>query len=266
MKPRRVALAFMVFLAVFVVMSVLWLGVGDAYARAFRWCGERMFLSFGEEGAVGFKTFDEALASLAPDVPVDRSKPVDFATFRAVLNRAAHGTASGGSGRVSQFADAPSTSDTLMMFARYGVGQFHVFPVSSHEVGYVPTAIVVSLIVASPIPWRRKWKAILIGLVAVSAYVALRMLAIVLYHFSAGSPVALWSPGPTVAALLGYMYWVLYVSFAGWLLGPLPIWFLVTFRREDWQTSGAVEAEHDVSSDSSQDTPRARRRAKGATS
>ena len=102
--------------------------------------------------------------------------------------------------------------------------------------GYKPTAFVLALILATPVPWSRRWRAVVWGLVLVNAYVGLRVFAFLLAAFSGDSTVALFSPGPVCRAILDFFVWVLVVSFAGWLIVPLPIWALVTFRRSDWPT------------------------------
>ena len=107
---------------------------------------------------------------------------------------------------------------------------------SSRFQGFMPTAFVLALILASPIPWSRRWRAAAWGLVLVSVYVALRILVFLLDVFSGNDTLALFSPGPFRRTVLDFLSWVLVVSFAGWLIVPLPIWALLSFRRSDWPT------------------------------
>ncbi len=107
---------------------------------------------------------------------------------------------------------------------------------SSRLQGYKPTAFVLALILATPVPWSRRWRAAGWGLVLVNLYVAVKQAVFLLSVFSGENSLALFSPGPVCSVLLDLLVWILVMSFAGWLIVPLPIWALVTFRRSDWPT------------------------------
>ncbi len=106
---------------------------------------------------------------------------------------------------------------------------------STAVTGYLPTAEVVALIVATPIPWSRRWKSLLWGLLLVNGLVILRVAIALLYGFSGDHPIALYSPGPVWIAVLAGAHRV----FATWInfsyVAPLFIWIVVTFRRSDWE-------------------------------
>ena len=104
---------------------------------------------------------------------------------------------------------------------------------SSKHVGYVSTAVVVGLILATPIPWSRRGRAFLWGVLLLHAFIAARLAILVVYGLtlnSSGAPAqldSLWaatlhtgmqtlSVGPTVSYIL-----------------PVTIWILVSLRRED---------------------------------
>ena len=53
--------------------------------------------------------------------------------------------------------------------------------------GYMPTTFVLALIVATPIPWRRRWRALLWGLLVVHVYVALIIMSFPLAYGSGSS-------------------------------------------------------------------------------
>ncbi len=100
--------------------------------------------------------------------------------------------------------------------------------------GYLPTMFTVALLVASPIPWRRRWRALAWGFALINAYVALRVLVFLLWEFSGEGGPAFIPLGQFWRSVVGYLYWLLVVSFAGVYVVPIPLWFLVTFRRSDW--------------------------------
>ena len=105
---------------------------------------------------------------------------------------------------------------------------------SSQLQGYHPTAFMIALVVASPIPWRRRWRVLVWGLVLINAYVGLRVLVFLLWEFSGEGGPAFIELGAVGRRLLEYLYWVFVQSFAGCFIVPVPLWFLLTFRRSDW--------------------------------
>ncbi len=103
----------------------------------------------------------------------------------------------------------------------------------SRITGYQPTAYVIALIVATPLPWSRRLKALAWGLLLVNAYVAVRMLLLLLVTFSSDA-LGLFSPGAVMRTVLGFSEWVVVRSFGGSFVVPLGIWALAMFRRGDW--------------------------------
>ena len=117
--------------------------------------------------------------------------------------------------------------------------------------GYQPTAFLFCLILATPIPWSRRWRALLWGLAIVSVYAALRATLFLFFAFSEGNhlvqdmseaeSLAIFALGPFGRGVLEYAYWVFVESFAGWLFVPLPIWALVCFWRSERWTKPRAE-------------------------
>ena len=106
-------------------------------------------------------------------------------------------------------------------------------PHSARLTGYLPTAEVIALILALPIPWSRRWKALFWGLVLVNGFVVLRLEITLLYWFSGDRPFALYSPGPFWSEVLVGAREVVVVSPMLTFAVPVFIWILVTFRRGD---------------------------------
>lgn len=104
----------------------------------------------------------------------------------------------------------------------------------SRLTGYQPTAYVIALILAVPLPWSRRLRALVWGVLLVTMYVQLRLMVLLMVAFSGDTALALFAPGPILRALLGFADWVVVRSFAGSFVFPLCIWFAVTFRRQDW--------------------------------
>lgn len=105
--------------------------------------------------------------------------------------------------------------------------------VNSREVGYVPTILCAALILATPITWARRPRALLLGMFGVSVFIGLR-LAVMVLHASyldlQGQPV--WHDHFWARTLFAGVIHVGVGSTAS-CLAPILIWILVTFRRDD---------------------------------
>lgn len=160
-----------------------------------------------------------------------------YATFFRVSGNFLFSTfGSDGRVRFLPVANPEKERDTEVVLVNRGTGAEMRLAGGSRLQGYKPTAFVLALILATPIPWSRRWRAVVWGLMLVNVYVALRVGIFLLAAYSGDGAVALFTPGPVCRPVLDFLLWVVVVSFAGWLILPLPIWALVTFRRSDWPT------------------------------
>lgn len=110
---------------------------------------------------------------------------------------------------------------------------------------YLPTVETLALILATPIVWSRKWKALLWGLVLAHGLAALRVGIFLLHGFSGDDPNALYSPGPFWSQVLTQAHEMANIFISIMFVAPVFIWILVTFRRgdlEQWVTSATVPA------------------------
>jgi hypothetical protein len=112
-----------------------------------------------------------------------------------------------------------------------------VLGLDTRGVGWVPTAFLIALVLATPVPWRRRWAALGLGLMALHAYL---LLAVRVYIWNRSLPAPV--PGAAVpvvkwiaAALEETMVTQLGPSF----VVPAVIWILVAFRREDFTAARA---------------------------
>ena len=199
---RPVAGFLLRFLVAFVLLIAPWPGLKEGYAGFLRTGGSLIFGSVGPHGLVWFFP----TATLTPnDVPPGYRLP-----------------------------DPDRGMDIhLKLKSRRAPGHAALAHMSS-QIGYRPTAFVLSLILASSIPWPRKWRALLWGLVWVNAYVAMIFALGIFYGFSQDTPVALFAWDSLSTRILHNIYEVVVLGAPGPYLLPLPIWVLVTFRRGDW--------------------------------
>ncbi len=138
-------------------------------------------------------------------------------------------------GRV-RFESTPNRGsyDVDAVLVKRGVAEVPT-ALDSLSVGYFPTTILVAFVLAAPVPWSRKWRAMVWGLLLVELFVILRTGLMCLYYFSIPppNPVRLFEPGPWMQKLIDSSYEFFFVApTCGWLV-PLVIWILVTFRVDD---------------------------------
>ncbi len=125
------------------------------------------------------------------------------------------------------------TDDTKIFVKSRGSSKETWMKVSTRHVGYISTAAAIGLIVANPIPWSRRARALLWGLILVHGFIALRLGILIVYVMSLSGrdslalPATLWN--------LSVDRGVLSISTgqAFSYIGPVVIWLLVSLRRED---------------------------------
>jgi hypothetical protein len=110
-----------------------------------------------------------------------------------------------------------------------------VQPISLQWLGYLPTALLVCLVLCSPIPWRRRLRSLLIGLLLVQVFVACRVAVLIAFALSKETPLQLYHPGPLVLGVMRWLYDTLTKGNTLSFAAPLLFWVLVSFRREDWK-------------------------------
>ncbi|MEE9295748.1 MAG: hypothetical protein V3W34_12405 [Phycisphaerae bacterium] len=106
---------------------------------------------------------------------------------------------------------------------------------SSRHLGYMPAAVLIALVLASPVRWRRRLWALLWGLVLVHAFVVVRFAFILLSIFHGDQPYALFRWDPPWDRVLEEAFIIIAEVPATIYVVPLLIWIAVTFRRKDWE-------------------------------
>ncbi len=96
--------------------------------------------------------------------------------------------------------------------------------------GYLPTAALIALTLASPITWRRRGQALVWGLILVNVFIAVRVAVSLVYQFR---NVDLYVFRPFWDRAITITYEAVSVSILTSCLVPVLIWMLVCFRGED---------------------------------
>jgi hypothetical protein len=137
------------------------------------------------------------------------------------------------------FAEGKTKEITEVVIGNYNVrnpdntAKAFQFEVNTRYLGYLPTILLISLILASPVSWRRRLIALMIGIILVTAAVMFKqwieLLAVSnkhdwlqLIHFSPGQQ-----------KWLGYAYNGISRAASAILYFVVAVWLMVTFRLND---------------------------------
>lgn len=149
----------------------------------------------------------------------------------------------GGDGIV-RFAPAPAgdgASDTVLTIGNRVTGAEGTSPHSARITGYLPTIETIALILATPLPWARRGRALIWGLVICHVLIWLRLQVVVLHFFTGPEPWALYQPWGWVDWLLAKATRIGVVSPTPSFILPVLVWLGVTFRRGDLEEILAQE-------------------------
>ncbi len=134
-----------------------------------------------------FVRFLIVYAALMAPWPVVRDSYA--ALYRAGCNALFARFGSDGAVRLRPLGKPIAKHDTEFALTNRRTGAEYTFAGSSLQ-GYNPTAFVVALILATPIPWSRRWRAVLWGLLWVNVYVALRVVVFLVMAYSGDNSLA----------------------------------------------------------------------------
>lgn len=108
-----------------------------------------------------------------------------------------------------------------------------VMEISSRSMGYLPTSFAMALVVAAPIPWKRRAISLFWGIALISVYVGVELWLRLVNLFSGADVMAVYTLGPFWKGLVMVLVKVLGMSPVTAYIAPVVIWTLVCFRRED---------------------------------
>ncbi len=139
---------------------------------------------------------------------------------------------SGGSVRFHPMSPPKGKFDTHIHLVNLRSAAKETVITSSRIPGYLPTAFLVSLVLATPLPWRRRLWALLCGLLLVNAGVVCKLFVTVLHRFSS-TGLSLLAPAPLWKKLLRLANDFAEGDVVMLLMLPVFIWILVSFRGDD---------------------------------
>ncbi len=110
-------------------------------------------------------------------------------------------------------------------------GSWHI-EYSSRGWGYLPTAAVMALVLATPLTWRRRCVALFWGLVLVNIFVIMRVTISLLFGFHWGGSFQ-W--GEFWGKVLKLLLFAFSDSPVTSFIVPVVIWLIVCYSRDDWE-------------------------------
>ncbi len=104
---------------------------------------------------------------------------------------------------------------------------------NSRRMGFMATAFLTALVLATPIPWPRRLTALAGGLVLIGVFVAFKMYLQLVNAFSDDNVLAIYTFGSFTKTMVVVLIKVFSMSPVTAYIAPVVIWILVAFRRGD---------------------------------
>lgn len=98
---------------------------------------------------------------------------------------------------------------------------------------YMHIVSTAALILATPVPFRRRAKALFGGLILMHCFIVLKLMVLISYTFN-NKPLSLFALNPFFERLLFVTHQLIIDSVSFNFIAPVFIWILVSFRRQDW--------------------------------
>jgi hypothetical protein len=117
-----------------------------------------------------------------------------------------------------------------------GMRPMKVVKMSTRYIGYIPVVLVVALLLATPLPWRRRLWALFWGMVLVHCFVAFVIFIIILHKYQESEALGLFQSEGCSKWLVNAAHEVFVAHIGPLFLAPVVIWIAVGFRRGDWST------------------------------
>jgi hypothetical protein len=206
MPPRKLILGCLGrFALVYGLLIAPWPGFNATYGRYFRALGE---LTFARENSRELVHFEA--------VPAEARHVLDT---RIVL------------------------ADRARLDTR-GVGPMRYLELDSRGVGWVPTAMTIALVLATPVPWWRRGRALFGSLLAAHGFI---LFSVAAYIWNASAGISLITFSPFWKQMAEGLEETLITQMGASFVGPVLIWVLVTVRAQDlkaWRSNGEDVTSH----------------------
>ena len=199
MKLMKIALRFFaIFSIVYAVLIIPQMNIGEVYSRFIRTQGEMLFGDFGNKGRVEFEAN-----------PKEENK-WEYRNRMLLTNR-------------QKYEHAQKSGAGYQMAKVYLSWYFD----------YLPSALLFSLIIATPIAFRRKILALIVGLTLLHLYIAFMLLVTLLFKFHSYPTLDVVSLNSFWNSIVEFIYPVVAVNPGTSVFVVITIWIMVCFRTQD---------------------------------
>ena len=196
MDARKSVAAFCLRLVVlYVLFAAPWPGLADHYAKGFARCFDYItYDAFIGYGILGSDAMARVYPIAGSDLPHD---------IKLVI----------GNRRNRALTDRPRTS--------------------ARHLGFVPAMVLACLVLATPVPWRRRASGLLWGELWIHLFIVIRFALVLAYAFQGNHPYSAFSLGPLEARALFIAYDVLAVEPVTSYVVPIFVWIATVFNGSD---------------------------------
>lgn len=153
--------------------------------------------------------------------------------YRSVATTVFRTMIPGGIVRFEPMSDPYRKFDTNIQFLNTRSGARQTAITSSRDPAFFQTIFLISLILATPLPWRRRGWAMVVGLMLLHVFIFGKVLITLLYGFTRPQ-MALFAPAPIWKTLLSVANRIVVGDLLALLFVPLLIWIVVSFREKEW--------------------------------
>lgn len=219
LQHKAVVRFAMIVMVIYAGLTLLWPMMERTYASCFRSFGNVVFSQFWiwPEGRVHF------IDLFSPDM-----RDQVNATLPAVLPAQ------------QKLPGHEGVKDTLLVLKnRNTPANVGFLRTSSRITGYTPTAMLISLILATPAHWKKRLWLLFWGMLLVHMFIALRLTVFLLYSgYAADKPYAIFHPGSLMMDVLGRGKTILADNPTFSYLASVFLWLIVWITMQIWSTIG----------------------------
>lgn len=109
-------------------------------------------------------------------------------------------------------------------------GKYRVFVANHYRKGYLPTAMLVAMVLATPMRLSRRLRCLALGVVLLHVFIGFRLLVKLTLLFSLRNGWALFEIDSGSRAALRFVVEALYTRLLGTFIAPIFVWLAVCFR------------------------------------
>jgi len=108
-----------------------------------------------------------------------------------------------------------------------GRGKVLLVDLDTRSIGWIPTALTIALVLATPIPWRRSVWALFWGLVLIHIFILFSLQVAI---WDQWAELSFYAASPLWQKIVNALYYTLITQMGASFAAPVVIWIAVTFR------------------------------------